>query len=502
MLRKFSFSCLLLLSIISFSNAQTFHEEVAQLAMDNNLIGLSVAVICDGEVVDVFHYGKADLARDFDVDDETIYRIASISKMVSSTALMKLYDQGHFELDDNISDYLGYILVNPYHPLVPITFRMVLSHTSGLQDGNGYFDFLSATYNQTPVPPISSLLLPNGSYYSFDMWRGEQPGTFFNYSNVAFGLTATLIEKISGQRFDQYVKTELLEPLGITGSFNIQDIEDIDDVAVLYRNSNPQSDNYQGNYPPPFNPSNYTIGDNGLYFSPQGGLRVSALDLSKFLIFHAKQGLVDGEYLIDSTTISLMHQPVWTYDGFNGNNYFNLFNQWGLGIQSTTNTTNGDIVIDSVTMYGHPGEAYGLISDLYFEKDKRFGLVFMTNGYYGAQNYQFGESSAFYVPEEQLFTLINQYHYQSCTPIVSNTLEQLKSLNTPNYYYDQLNHQIHQRNTVSEGQLALYSISGQLIEQQTFSNSTISLPALPVGIYMARITSNNEEQHIIIPKAW
>jgi CubicO group peptidase (beta-lactamase class C family) len=103
---------------------------------------------------------------------------------------------------------------------------MLLSHTSSLAEGSKYNDFLAATYADTP-PEVSQLLIPNGLYYNEDTWSSHKPGTFFQYSNINFGLLGTLIEAISGQRFDIYMREHVLAPLSIAGSFNIADIKDI-----------------------------------------------------------------------------------------------------------------------------------------------------------------------------------------------------------------------------------------------------------------------------------
>jgi CubicO group peptidase (beta-lactamase class C family) len=330
---------------------------------------------------------------------------------------MKLYDKGCFSLDDDVNDYLGFSLRNPNWPDVPITFRMLLSHTSSFQDGSGYNGFLSATYGNTSPPSIQSLTTSGGTHFTSNMWRTEMPGTYFVYSNANYGLVATLIEMLSNIRFDIFMKTEILDPLGISGSFNVADIKNIDNVAVLYRKSGgawvAQIDNYQGVAPSPIDYSSYTIGTNGFVFSPQGGLRCSALDLAKIMMMHTNGGVFEDEQIISASSITEMHTPQWTYNGSNGDNYYGLFRSWGLGIQITTNTPMGDIVYPNVQMYGHAGEAYGLISDLYFDPVKRAGVIFLTNGVFNG--YAYGENSAFYRVEEAVFDAVNQGSYVSCS---------------------------------------------------------------------------------------
>ena len=395
---------------------QTFTQDLIDGAIDHDLVGMAVIVACEGQTVDEFYFGQAVLAANRQVTDSTLFRVASISKMVTATALMLLYEQGLFGLDDDVSDYLGFELQHPNFPAQAVTFRSLLSHTSGLRDGNGYFNFLNATFATAPPPPIGELLIPGGDYYTTDLWGAQPPGAYFTYSNLNYGVIGTLIEALSGQRFDQFVREELLLPLGMTGSFNVLDLPNIDNVSVLYRNGLPQIDNYQGVPPDPLDLSGYVPGSNGLIFGPQGSLRASARDLMAFLQLHLQLGWVGGVQLLDTATVQLMHSPQWTYNGANGDNYYNLFNSWGLGVHRTTNAAGGDIVLDGFQCFGHPGEAYGLISDLYFAKDPALGIVFLTNGYFGAEGYSFGDHSAFYTAEESVFSAVQEHLLPTCAP--------------------------------------------------------------------------------------
>ena len=125
-----------------------------------------------------------------------------------------------------MSSYLGFTLRNPTYPNDVITFRKILSHTSSLRDGTGYDSFLSATYNNNPPPSLQALLTASGSYYTSDMFSnsGSPSSNYFQYSNINFGVVGTLVERISNQRFDTFCRGKIFQPLGITGSFNIQDI--------------------------------------------------------------------------------------------------------------------------------------------------------------------------------------------------------------------------------------------------------------------------------------
>ncbi|MCW5899853.1 MAG: beta-lactamase family protein [Flavobacteriales bacterium] len=404
-----------LLSLATWlAQGQTLPMDLMAIATQRGLIGMSVVATCGDQVTDVVHHGSRRLSPALPVTDDTRFRIASISKLVTAMGLMKLHEQGAFSLDDDVSPALGFTFRNPSHPNTPITYRMLLSHRASLQDGTGYANFLTATYNNAPPPPISQLVVPGGSWYTANMWRTEAPGSYFTYSNATYGIVGTLIEAHSGQRFDAYMRQHILLPMGIEGSFNIQDLDDIGQLATLYRNNIAQADNFGGVMPPAPNLSGYIIGSNGLYFAPQGGLRCSALELAQVLRLMHGEGTVDGVTILQPGTYATMVANEWQWNGTNGDNYYGLFRSWGLGAHRITATPGGDVVLPGILMLGHAGEAYGLISDLYLEPATGFGLVFITNGYTPGNNYTFGVNSAFYRVEEEVFAALGTHARPAC----------------------------------------------------------------------------------------
>ena len=103
-----------------------------------------------------------------------------------------------------MSDTLGFKLRNPHHPDVPITFRQLLTHTASFADGAPYDDFLMFTYDHpNEAPAMSELLCEGGGFYRDGAVFSEHaPGTHYAYSNLGFGLLGTLVERLSGERFD------------------------------------------------------------------------------------------------------------------------------------------------------------------------------------------------------------------------------------------------------------------------------------------------------------
>jgi len=475
--------------IASFSKGQ-LTAQLQSVFEEHDLMGMSVWVHCQGHSTE-YHFGLRDFTRELPMNEDSKYRIASISKTITSLGLMKLYDQGLFELDDDISDYMGYQIINPNHPSTPVTFRMLLSHTSSLQDGTGYNGFISATFSQNPIPNISQLLVPGGTNYTANMWRLENPGSHFAYSNANYALIGTLIEQISGERFDLFMQEEILTPLGITGSFNVTLLPDINDVAVIYRNQggwNPQVDNYQGLMPNPINTTGYQPGTNGLLFGPQGSLRASAGELGKVMLFYMTNGQ-SAPGLLSSETLDLMRSMQWSYNGSNGDNYYGLFNRWGLGLHHANTVADDQICLNQGwgTFIGHPGEAYGLVSDAYFNEENEVALVFMHNGIFGG--HQNGVQSIYYTVEEDVFNTICA-HWAVCS---NNIFEDARlgfaiapQPSNPGEFIIRI------PNGVDSIRLDVINSGGQTVAQERFTGSeySLNLTSMANGVYVINISSS------------
>ncbi len=375
---------------------QQLDAALQKIHIEKNIVGFSIVVIKADKVIFSKSYGTADIARKLPVTDSTMFRIASISKVITATALLQLYEQGKFQLDDDISHILGYAVRNPNFPNVPITFRQLLSHTSSLTDYGNYDSLLSVGYNGDVIPPIRAILTKGGGFYSNDTYLNAAPGTRFEYCNLGYGIIGTLVEKLSGVRFDVYCRTHILEALGIEASFNVRDIRHLNNLSVLYRCDStgvwiPQADNYNGEKPKRNHLLSYTLGENALPLGPQGGLRISALGLSKFLLA-LMNGTYNGKTLLRDETRRLMMQNI-----IEGKTTDALFKQYGLGIHRTTDLIAGE------TWIGHPGEAYGLLSTMYFNPDTRCGIVFIMNGATVKKG-----KRAFYDVEEAVFDAVRR----------------------------------------------------------------------------------------------
>lgn len=341
------------------------------------VIGLQAAAIFEGNVIWSGSYGFRSLETMDQVTEKTMFRIASITKLFTATAVMKLVENGILNIDEDISYYLKFQIRNPNFPNEPITLRQLMTHTASLtndEESDGIYALYIKEGYSSNSPTLKDLLIEGGRFYKKEIWGNWKPGepNHWNYSNIGSIICSAIVETVSGLRFDQYLHKNIFRPLGIVNaSCSMFGIKEEHELANLYEydqvNNQFKLTIEDTNLHPLTKSLNHTFpGQHGGLFEPQGGLRISALELSKFLIAH----MYDGENLLHSKTSKMMKSIHWSRDSKD-----HFFTKMGLQFHISHNfLENYDAMI------GHAGEAYGLISNLYFEDEKKFGIVFITNG--------------------------------------------------------------------------------------------------------------------------
>jgi CubicO group peptidase (beta-lactamase class C family) len=391
------------------------------------LSSLSALVMRNGKVVYEGHFGNRVMAADnggkaLQSDQDTLYRMASVSKLVTTIAAMQLVDAGKLDLDVDIGQYLGYTVRNPHFAQMPITTRMLLSHTSSLRDDGGYFFPLEKPLKQV----LRAAPSPTGkeATWAVPSARADHaPGRYFTYCNLNFGIVGTLVEAITRQRFDLYMQRQVLQPLGIAGGFTPETLTaaDIAHVAVLYRKGSndvwnpkgpwvPQVDNYQDKLPSPrAGLETYVPGTNATGFGPQGGLRTSVAGLGAIMQMLMHDGVLNGKRILSAQSVAAMQQTQWrkrsTLD--NGDTLNGQFHAWGLGMQRFVDVS-GPSTGDRLTAHGgqtgagHLGFAYGLHSGFIFDPQTRNGVVYAIGGVSANPDVNKGQYSSFPVWEERV----------------------------------------------------------------------------------------------------
>ena len=379
----------------------------------------SLGVVKDGKILYSDTVGRKQLNGDAATGD-TKFRIASISKLMTALGVWQLIEAGLLDPDDDVSQHLGFVLRNPHYPDSPITVKMLLSHTSSIREGGGK----PGTYNIPLGHPISAFFTEGHPYHNPNCWApaGEASGVFFAYCNMNYCLLGTIIENVSGQRFDRYMTEHIFGPMGLTCSFNVAAMPDSvqTQIGTLYRKLDaageydpvngtwvPQCDDFTNGYPKD-DYAGYLIGTNGSLFGPMGSLRICVNELCQLLLMLCSGGSWHGVQIVKAETLERMFAPVWAYDPGqnNGDTYCGIMNCYGMGPHIFTNTDMGDRIVvgQDLPFAGHTADAYGLLGGMLFDREKKNGLIYIVAGTGSDKNHYLGKYSAFYGWEEALLT--------------------------------------------------------------------------------------------------
>jgi CubicO group peptidase (beta-lactamase class C family) len=327
--------------------------------------------------------GVADPASGRLVTPDDPVRIASVSKLVVAVGVMKLAEQGALDLDEDVSRYLDWPLRNPNYLDRPITLRMLLSHTSSLRDGDdAYVVPLGRSLKDAMADPA--------------VWDSVHPPgeVYFAYTNFNFPLIGSIIEKVTGERFDIWMRREVLEPMKLDACFNWPTCSDaaIGRAVVLMQDGTPVRDDLHGRRPDcpvfveqgPCDLGLWKLGENGALFSPQGGLRISARGLARVGRMLLNGGTLDGVRILSTQSVDAMLGPAWRYNGTNGSQSGESKGVCSYGL-ATRQLATGLVCADDPEgkgrqWVGHAGDAYSLRSGLWIDRKRGVGIAYFVTG--------------------------------------------------------------------------------------------------------------------------
>lgn len=406
-------------------NAERLDKKLSELIGDTGTKapGLGVILYEGGREVYANFFGRRVLGeRAKPVTRRTRFRVASVSKMFTVFALMQLVEDGKISLEDEAGDLLGIELRNPNQPNEKISVRMLASHTSSLRDGK--------IYSLPPEFSIAELFRPDGAFWEDGKHfapPAEKVGEFFTYSNLNYGLLGTIIERVTGKRFDVYQRENLFQQLDMKAEYLPANfpVEEIEELGTLYRKKNPQGhwdefgdwyaqlddfgdsqpakdtvtlqNPYAENFQGVCRVKDYRIGTNATFFSPQGGLRISFAELGHVLEMLTNNGIFRGRKILRVDSLEEMFRPQWTFNELkaNGDTCDGAFLSYGLGTYR----------VDRLNLFGHGGEAFGLTSGLFVNPKTKSGVAYMLNGQaFSPEDVRSkGKSGGFLVWEEKIF---------------------------------------------------------------------------------------------------
>jgi CubicO group peptidase (beta-lactamase class C family) len=325
---------------------------IAERMEAGHLPGLSACIVKDGLVAWCGAYGVRSIEGGAPVTTSTPFVWASVSKLITATAVVQLDGAGALSLDDDIDAIIDPSVVHPRAPAAPIRPRAVLAHVGGIDD---QYEAMESYIAYDEAPPYSLAQVtqryfdPAGADYSASLnFAGGGPERRYRYSNMGYALLGRVVEVASGQGFADYTAEAIFEPLGMRNTgWRLEDfaLEDLAEPTAWRRGALvPQG--------------HYTFSD-----YPNGGLRSSAHDMACFLGAAARGGALFGAELLPTEALHAMMAPAFPA----------LEPEQGLGWYY-------EDFGERALWIGHSGAEEGVASDAFMRQDGSLGFVVVANG--------------------------------------------------------------------------------------------------------------------------
>ena len=328
-------------------------ERAQRIARENRIVGLALVLCAPGGATDAVTLGHVRLRPRTPVTERTCFRVASVSKLVMSFGALSLMESGLLALDADIGDMLGYPVRSPHAPDVPVTLRMLLTHTAGIRDEGSY-----GTRGMAPGCTLRELLDDPQN------WLPQRPGEAFHYSNLGAGAAGSVMERAANAPFDDILQARVFAPLSIRASYDPRRIVPTGDLADGYavRGLLPPVRRYDAaalaaRPPEPFDPERDYLCAAGRLITDSAGMAA----LVRLLISQ------DGMGVLSPSSLALMRTP---QDGMGG------VGACGRGL----NAAFLPDVFPGFSAVGHQGVAYGMCAELFGDPARGAGVGVMTSG--------------------------------------------------------------------------------------------------------------------------
>ncbi|HSH45860.1 MAG TPA: serine hydrolase domain-containing protein [Longimicrobiales bacterium] len=308
---------------------------------EKDIAGAVVSVVRDGSILLARGYGYADVEERKPVDPgQTLFRIGSVSKLFTWMAVMQLVEQGELDLHEDVNTYLDFEVPATFDE--PITLYHLLTHTPGFEErGTGLFsDGDRRTWLAEDMPA-----------------RVNPPGMFSSYSNYGTAMAGYIVERVTGQSWEEYIDQHLLEPLGMENTTGRQPLPDHleDQMSVGYANEGGRlvARDFEILIPA----------------APAGSVSSTAVDMARFMLANLQGGELDGVRVLGDSTLQLMHERTFGHD--------ERLNGFGLGFYEKT--ANG------VRVIGHGGDTQWFHTDMALFPEEDLGVFVSYNTQAGGE---------------------------------------------------------------------------------------------------------------------
>jgi len=329
----------------SARDAGTPPEELAGFVAlhmaEGGILGLSAATFREGAIDRVHAFGRAEETRP--VDEHTLFLVASVSKTVTGALALQLAETGQLDLDADVSSYLGASFRHPAFPDVPITARMLASHTSGLVDD--WFALGAVTVEGDATLPLATF----AEDYAADAahWGDRAPGTARVYCNAGFGVLGAVIEAAGDAPLPAQAEARIFGPLALDGaSFLLRDTD-------LSRLASEQAWARAGGFA--------SLPHRGYGFYPATSLRISATGLGRWALASARGGELEGTRLFAPEWASETQRD--QFPAASRGQHFVWYAMTRLG----------------TTWNGHTGSSHGSSALVLVRQSDQSGLALLTN---------------------------------------------------------------------------------------------------------------------------
>lgn len=314
---------------------------VGEVLVEYNVPAVGLALVDSSGPVWVGSLGKANLENDIDADENTLYRIGSTSKMFIALSVLKLVEEGRLSLYDKVSDLAPDVqFENEWEATNPVRVVHLLEHTTGWDDIH-----LPEYAHNDPTPATLKEGLDFHPHSRTSRW---QPGTRSSYCNAGPPVAAYIVEKVTGQDFEDYVRENFFEPLGMSATgYRLTD-DYREKGATLYAYGNQPQDYWH------------------LLMRPSGAINSSPTDMARFLEFYVNRGAIDGTQIILVSSLARMESTKTTNAarvgqeiGYGLNNYSSSYENW--------------------VYRAHGGGVEGGLTDFAYLPEAEVGYVIMIN---------------------------------------------------------------------------------------------------------------------------
>ena len=365
---------------------------------DWRIPGLAVAVVKDGKIVFAKGFGVKEVGKASPVDENTLFMIASNTKLFTATALALLDEQKKLSLDDKVTKYLsGYRLFDPTATQL-VTIRDLLSHRLGTKDFQGDFLFWDTNLTRQDVVYRMRLLIPPNEF------RQD-----FGYSNQGYVTAAEIIPKITGKTWEQFVDSSMLKPMNMTRTYMLTTgIDKRPNIAQPYTTCC----NAEGTLTKiPF--------DNLDNLGPASSMVSSATDMAKWLMMQLDSGRLEGKRILPWSALDKTR----TANTIVSSNRMTAF---PVGFQFYCLGT-GLLDYAGYSVYAHAGACSGFKSNTTLVPEKNLGIVILTN----QDNNLFQEALRFQLLDSFLkvpYTNRHQYYFKRASARDQKNRDEIKQL--------------------------------------------------------------------------